>query len=115
MIHGIDEELLSLESDANVITMRAQERKRRALLKKQEKHQELMELSKSEPRLSLKKAVILSSNKICDDCSRFVERVNYSFRLNIELSWRTDESIGGTVSHIRRKRVVRGACSSTIL
>ena len=86
-IHAIDEELLSLESDANVAAMRAQEKKKRMLLKREKIHQDLMELSRNEPLVSLKRAVILSSNEICKDCDRFKKRVNYRFQLNIEMSW----------------------------
>jgi hypothetical protein len=66
-IRAIDEELLSLESDSNVATMRAQEKKKRMLLKREKIHQDLMELSENEPPVSLRQAVILSSNKICKD------------------------------------------------
>ncbi|KAL9101739.1 MAG: hypothetical protein Q9163_003037 [Psora crenata] len=88
-IHVIDEELLSLESDAKVASMRAQEKKKRVLLKREKIHQDLIELSKNEPPISLKRAVILSSNKICKDCDMFKERVNWFFELNIEMRWCT--------------------------
>lgn len=48
-IHVIDKRLLSLESDANVAAMRAQEKKIRILWKREEVHQDLMELSRNEP------------------------------------------------------------------
>ncbi len=86
-IHAIDEELLCLASDAHVAAMRAQEKKKRMLLKKKKIHQDLMELSRNEPPISLKRAVILSSNEICKDCDMFKERVNDCFQLNIEMSW----------------------------
>ncbi|KAF2802854.1 uncharacterized protein BDZ99DRAFT_400850 [Mytilinidion resinicola] len=86
-IYAIDEELLSLESDANVAAMRAQEKKKRLLLKSEKIHQDLMELSRNEPPISLKRAVILSSNEICEDCDMFKKRVNDCFQLNIEMSW----------------------------
>jgi hypothetical protein len=85
--HAMDEELLSLESDANVAAMRAQEKKKCMLLKREKIHQDLMELSRNEPPISLKRAVILSSNKICEDCDMFKKRVNDRFRLDIEMSW----------------------------
>jgi len=88
-IHMIDEELLSLETDTNVAAMRAQEKKKRMLLKREKMHQDLMELSRNEPPISLKRAVILSSNEICKDCDIFKQRVNYCFQLNIEMSWCT--------------------------
>jgi hypothetical protein len=88
-IHTVDEELLSLETDANVAAMRAQEKKKRMLLKRENMHQELMELSRNEPPISLKWAVILSSNEICEDCDIFKKRVNDCFQLNIEMSWCT--------------------------
>lgn len=88
-IHAIEEELLSLESDANVAAMRAQEKKKRMLLKREKIHQNLMELSRNEPPISIKRAVILSSNEICEDCDMFKKRVNDCFQLNIEMSWCT--------------------------
>lgn len=48
-----------------------------------------MELSKDEPRISLKQAVLLSSNKICDDCDMFKKKVNDYFQLEIDMDWRT--------------------------
>lgn len=88
-IHVIDEELLSLELDANVASMRAQEKTKSVLLKREKIHQDLIELSRKQPPISLKRAVILSSNEICKDCDIFKQRVNYYFQLNIEMSWCT--------------------------
>jgi len=53
-IHMIDEELLSLETDTNVTAMRAQEKKKHMLLKREKMHQDLMKLSRNEPSISLK-------------------------------------------------------------
>ncbi|KAL7913411.1 hypothetical protein GGI35DRAFT_466969 [Trichoderma velutinum] len=86
-IRAIDEELSSLESDAFVATMRNQQKKKCKLLKKEKIHQDLMKLSRNEPHFSLKSAVILSSNKICEDCDNFRKMVNDSFQLNIEMNW----------------------------
>lgn len=86
-IRAIDEELSSLESDSNVARMRAQEKKRRMLLKREKMHQNLMELSDNEPPVSLKQAVILSSNRICEDCDNLRKLVNAYFQLNIEMEW----------------------------
>ncbi len=88
-IHVIGEELSSLELDARVAAIRAQEKKERMLLKREKIHQDLMELSRKEPPISLKRAVILSSNKICNDCDMFLQRVNDCFQLNIEMRWCT--------------------------
>lgn len=88
-IHAIDNELASLESDVNVAAMRAQEEKKALLLKREQTHQDLMELSRNEPPFSLKQAVILSSNEVCEDCDLVRERENYYFQLNIEMSWCT--------------------------
>jgi hypothetical protein len=85
-IHTIDEELSSLHSDAEVAAIRAQEKTKARLLKREKRHERLMELSRNEPPLSLKRAVILSSNEICQDCERFRKRVNDCFDLNIEIS-----------------------------
>lgn len=83
----IDEKLSSLESDANVVAMRAQEENKHMLLKRKKIHQDLIELSRNEPPISLKRAVILSSNEICEDCDMIKKRVNNYFQLNIEMNW----------------------------
>lgn len=87
-IRDIDEELSSLESDTFVATMRAQQKKERRLLKKVQTHWDLMGLSENEPPISLKSAVILSSNKICQDCDNFRNMVSDHFQLNIEMNWK---------------------------
>ncbi|KAJ4858421.1 ankyrin repeats (3 copies) domain-containing protein [Trichoderma breve] len=87
-IHTTDEELSSLESDTFVTTMRAQQKKERKLSKKEKTHRDLMKLSRNEPSISLKSAVILSSNKICQDCDTFRKLVNARFQLHIEMNWR---------------------------
>lgn len=86
-IRAIDEELSSLESDADVARIRAQEQKKYMLLERRKVHQDLVELGRHAPPISLKRAVILSSNKICEDCAIFSKRVNDCFQLNIELTW----------------------------
>jgi hypothetical protein len=51
------------------------------LLKKREAQEELIELSRNDPPVSLKQAVILmSSNEICEDCQIFKKRVNLSHK-----------------------------------
>ncbi|KAF2020005.1 hypothetical protein BU24DRAFT_448374 [Aaosphaeria arxii CBS 175.79] len=85
-IHVVEEELLRLESDDKVAAMRVQEEKRSTFLEKEKMHQHLIELSEAAPLLSLKRAVILSSNPICKDCDMFMERVNRWFHLNIEMT-----------------------------
>lgn len=87
-IRTIDEELSRLESDTFVATMRAQQKKERKLLKKEQTHRDLMGLSENEPPISLKSAVILSSNMICQDCDNFRKMVNAHFQLNIEMNWK---------------------------
>lgn len=95
-IRVIDEELSSLESDTFVVTMRAQQKKESKLSKKEKTHQDLMELSGNEPPISLKSAVILSSNRICRDCDNFGKLVNAYFQLHIEMNWRIiPEAIDG--------------------
>jgi ankyrin repeat protein len=88
-IHAIEREISSLELDVNVIAMRAQERELSELWKRQEMHQNLMELAAHKPSTRLNRAVILSSNEICGDCEKFKERVNKFFGLEIEMEWRT--------------------------
>jgi hypothetical protein len=66
--------------------MRDRQNEARMLLKKMEVHEELIELSRSEPLFSLKQTVILSSNEICEDCQIFKKRVNERFQLNIEIN-----------------------------
>ncbi|KAM6484457.1 hypothetical protein HDV62DRAFT_298969 [Trichoderma sp. SZMC 28011] len=87
-IHTIDEELSSLESDTFVAKMRAQQKEESKLSKKEKAHSDLRELSENEPPISLKSAVILSSNKICQDCDNFGKLVNDHFQLNIEMNWK---------------------------
>lgn len=86
-IRAIDEALSSHESDAHVATMRNREKKKRMLLKREKIHQSMMELSRNEPPISLRKAVILSSNKVCEDCDTFRKKANDYFQLNIEMNW----------------------------
>ncbi|EUC41139.1 hypothetical protein COCMIDRAFT_40654 [Bipolaris oryzae ATCC 44560] len=88
-IDAINEQLSTLELDANVAAMRATEKEIGILSKRNEMHQRLMELSRHQPRISLKQAVILSSNKICDDCDMFKRKVNSYFQLEIDMNWRT--------------------------
>lgn len=87
-IHVIDKQLSRLESDTFVATMRTQQKKERKLLKKEQTHWDLMWLSEDEPPISLKSAVILSSNMICQDCDKFRKLVNANFQLHIEMNWR---------------------------
>jgi hypothetical protein len=84
-IRVIDQKLLVLESDANVAVMRAKQKEKAILLKRDKRHGKLMQLSRNEPRFSLKRAVILSSNEICKDCEMFKKRVNRSFGLDIDI------------------------------
>ncbi|KAI1139099.1 hypothetical protein F5Y05DRAFT_338702 [Hypoxylon sp. FL0543] len=88
-IDTLNEKLLSLELDSDVAAMRAREKEKAMLLRKAERHQNLMELSEHEPPFSLKRAVILSSNQICEDCKTFVKKVNNWKQLNIEVHWCT--------------------------
>ena len=88
-IHAIDEELFRLRPNADVIRMRAQEKKKGMLLKREKTQEDLIELSRNEPHIALRRAVILSSNKICEDCNMFHQRVNHFFKLSIEMNWCT--------------------------
>jgi hypothetical protein len=65
-IDAIDEMVSTLELHAEVAVMRNQQNEECRLLKKMEVHEELIELSRNEPPFSLKQAVILSSNEICE-------------------------------------------------
>ncbi|KAL8832503.1 MAG: hypothetical protein Q9191_000230 [Dirinaria sp. TL-2023a] len=85
-IHAIDEELFRLRPNADVIRMRAQEKKKRMLLKREKTQEDLIKLSSNEPHIALRRAVILSSNKICGDCTMFNQRVNHFFKLSIEMN-----------------------------
>lgn len=87
-IGAIDTELSSLQSDFYVAEMRSQGNTLRMLLEEEKTHRDLMELSKNEPPMSLRRAVILSSNKICEDCDMFKSRVNNYFKIEIEMKWR---------------------------
>jgi len=88
-IDAVDEQLSNLESNVNVAAMRTKEKELGMLSKKYETHQDLMELSRYEPRISLKRAVILSSNEICEDCDMFRKKVENWFQLNIDMNWCT--------------------------
>ena len=68
-----------------------EEEEKHSLLAQKRFHDRLAGLSEiqEKPRMSLKRAVIMSSNEICRDCDRFKERVNDYLGLNIEMSWRT--------------------------
>lgn len=87
-IHAIEREISNLETDVDVATMRAQERKLDNLWRRYKMHEELRALSASEPSINLKRAVILCSSEICRDCEKFKERVNEFFGLGIEMEWR---------------------------
>lgn len=84
-ISEISEELSNLESDKDVAAMRKKQKERIRLMERYRQHERLEELSRSpcQPPLSLRHAVILSSNPICLDCKSFMERVNKHFGLSI--------------------------------
>jgi hypothetical protein len=88
-IHAIEREIWSLELDVNVAAMRAQAKDLGRLSKRNEMHQNLVELWAHELSICLDRAVILSSNGIFGDCERYKERVNARFGLEIEMEWRT--------------------------
>ena len=88
-IYVIEREISSLQLDVDVVGMRVQEKELGKLWKREEMHQNLMELAAHEPSTHLNRAVILSSNKICGDCEKFKERVNAFLGLEIEMEWRT--------------------------
>ncbi|KAF2811204.1 uncharacterized protein BDZ99DRAFT_297926 [Mytilinidion resinicola] len=57
-----------------------------------EMHQKLIAMSENAPPVCLTKATIIVSaygREICDDCKKFVKRLNSCFRLSIELIERT--------------------------
>ncbi|RYO53879.1 hypothetical protein AA0116_g10960 [Alternaria tenuissima] len=87
-IHAIEREISNLETDVDVATMRAQERKLDNFWRRYKMHEELRALSAREPSINLKRAVILCSSEICSDCEKFKERVNEFFGLGIEMEWR---------------------------
>ncbi|KAH8635751.1 ankyrin repeat protein [Alternaria alternata] len=87
-IHAIEREISNLETDVDVATMRAQERRLDNFWRRYKMHEELRALSASEPSINLKRAVILYSSEICRDCEKFKERVNEFFGLGIEMEWR---------------------------
>ncbi|KAI0430524.1 hypothetical protein F5Y09DRAFT_341577 [Xylaria sp. FL1042] len=84
-LHEIDEELGVLELQHDVRSVRSKEEAVRKLEEKYLLHEMLMKLSKNGPKASLKEAVILTSNEICDDCRRFKDSVNRYFNLRIEI------------------------------
>ncbi|KAI0388518.1 DYW family of nucleic acid deaminases-domain-containing protein [Xylariaceae sp. FL0594] len=86
-IHAIIEELAAFESDPYVFEIRATKKELRILQERGNIHYQLMNLRRIEPPISLKQAVILSSNKICDDCGIFKKKVNDFLNLEIEMHW----------------------------
>ncbi|KAH6956206.1 hypothetical protein DER45DRAFT_614173 [Fusarium avenaceum] len=84
-ISKISKELSNLESDKDVTAIREKEKERMRLMARYRQHERLEELSRFQfqPHLSLKEAVILSSNSNCGDCESFREKVNNHFRLSI--------------------------------
>ncbi|KAI1125305.1 hypothetical protein F5Y10DRAFT_284362 [Nemania abortiva] len=94
-VREIDEERTILDSDVNLARIRAQQENIDTLLRKKNIHDDLIAMSKNQPPISLKEAVILSSNTICSDCAMFKEKVNSHFQLNIEMSWQVLLKIGG--------------------
>ncbi|KAL2871209.1 ankyrin repeat domain-containing protein [Aspergillus lucknowensis] len=50
-----------------------------------DQHQDLIELSKKQPPVSLRDATIFISSPVCDDCKAFKEKVNSHFGLDIKL------------------------------
>lgn len=79
----IDGKVASLESDRNVITMREQQKRMSILLEREKLREDLTELSTTKSLLSLRWAVIISSNEICSDCDLFRTKVNEFFQLTI--------------------------------
>ncbi len=92
-LHEIDEELGVLELQHDVRSVRSKEEAVRKLEEKYLLHEMLMKLSKNGPKASLKEAVILNSNEICDDCRRFKDSVNRYFNLRIEIEYREERSV----------------------
>ncbi|CAJ0544333.1 Ff.00g035640.m01.CDS01 [Fusarium sp. VM40] len=84
-ISEISKELSNLESDRDVTAIREKEKERMRMMARYRQHERLEELSRptSQPPLSLRHAVILSSNDNCLDCKSFKERVNKYFGLDI--------------------------------
>ncbi|KAI0965110.1 hypothetical protein F4678DRAFT_485599 [Xylaria arbuscula] len=91
-LHEIDEELGVLESRHDVRWVRCKEKVVRKMEEKNKLHERLMELSKIGPKTSLKEAVILTSNEICNDCKQFKDSVNRYFNLRIEIEYREERS-----------------------
>lgn len=86
-ITAIDAELLNLYSNTTVARLKFSIKTKHTLLEQRKKHEDLRELSMNEPSISLRRAVILSSNKVCTDCALFKRRTNDYFQLGIEMNW----------------------------
>ncbi|OAQ60450.1 ankyrin repeat domain [Pochonia chlamydosporia 170] len=87
-IQKVEAELFQLELLDEVKHIRGLESQLQSLKRKQSKHQNLMDIAKHRPPMSLTKAVILISAPkgiICDDCRRFRDLVNQRFGLSIDL------------------------------
>lgn len=53
------------------------------LLKRQGVHHDVMELSRHEPPVLLKQALVINSNRVCQDCDMSKKRVKDYFRSDI--------------------------------
>ncbi|KAI1308521.1 DYW family of nucleic acid deaminases-domain-containing protein [Xylaria venustula] len=91
-LHKIKQKLKVLKLQHDIKSVGSKKKALRKLVEKYEMREKLRELSKSGPKTSLKEAVILTSNKICDDCRRFKDRVNRYFNLRIEIEYREEGS-----------------------
>ncbi|XPS81811.1 hypothetical protein M3J09_013736 [Ascochyta lentis] len=83
----MDEDRRDLETEADVLEMRHQQKRQRLLLEQERLEQGLIDMSWHPPALSLSQAVIWSSNEVCKDCEAFKDAVNSYFALGIDLTW----------------------------
>ncbi|KAF1975327.1 hypothetical protein BU23DRAFT_588670 [Bimuria novae-zelandiae CBS 107.79] len=84
----VNRRMNNLENHSDVARMKEQEKALDVLLNKQKKHRDVIELSENESSVSIKKAVILVSNDVCDDCKGFIDKVNRHLGLSIVVEQR---------------------------
>ena len=90
----IRQRIATLETRPEIQELRTRERQIRLLEDEEKHHEQLNHLSTKGPERTLRRATILicaPKREICPDCTRFMERVNHYFGLQIALCERSIE------------------------
>lgn len=86
--------IATFETRPEIQELRTRERQIQLIVDERERHKRLNHLSTTEPERPLRRATILicaPKREICKDCTRFVERINHYFGLQITLCERSIE------------------------